>query len=208
MSYRILWMGVVFGCTAVLAGWGCSQGPTRVKPPGIDADEAGRLALEQYDTDKNGFIDGTELTKAPALRASMKNLDTNKDKKVSAEEITARIKNWQDQKVGKMSLMVKVMRRGRPLAGATVRFVPEKFLGDEIQTAEGVSDAEGMADLTVPPDPDQPTLRGVQCGLFHVEITKQGDKIPAMYNTQTVFGQECANDAAGIQEGIRFDLIY
>jgi hypothetical protein len=41
-----------------------------------------------------------------------------------------------------------------------------------------------------------------------VEITRQGDTIPAMYNTQTIFGQEVANDAAGIQEGIKFDLKY
>jgi len=212
MCYQVLRIGVIVGCVAVLGGWGCSRGPTRVKPPGIDAAEAGRLALKEYDTNGDGVIDAAELNKAPALKASIKNLDAskdgNKDGKVSGQEITARIENWQEQKVGRMSLMVKVTRRGQPLPGATVRFVHEKFLGDEVQDAEGVTDAEGYANLNAPPDPNQPNLPGMHCGLYRVEITKQGDKIPAMYNTQTIFGQEVSNDAAGIQEGIKFDLKY
>ena len=206
MSYQVLRIGVIVGCVAVLGGWGCSKGPTRVKPPGIDAAEAGQLALKEYDTNGDGVIDAAELNKAPALKASIKNLDANKDGKVSGQEITARIEDWQEKKVGKMSLMVKVTRRGQPLPGATVRFVPEEFLGDEVKTAEGVTDAEGFANLNVPPDPSQPNLPGMHCGLYRVEITRQGDKIPAIYNTQTIFGQEVANDAAGIQEGIKFDL--
>jgi hypothetical protein len=209
MSSRVVRIGVVVVCVTLLADWGCSRRPSRVRAPGIDASAAGRLALEQYDTDHDGFIAGAELDKAPSLKASMKNLDLNGDKKVSAEEITARIQHWQNvDKVGKMSLSVTVFRRGQPLVGATVKFVPEKFLGDEVQTAEGVTNERGVATLTVPPDPAQPNVHGVQCGLFRVEITKQGDRIPPMYNTQTIFGQECANDAAGIQEGIKFNLMY
>lgn len=209
MSYRVVRFGVVVACVGLLAGWGCSRRPSRVHPPGIDASAAGRLAIEQYDTDGDGLIGGAELDKAPSLKAAMKNLDTNTDKKVSAEEITARIQKWQDEKVGKMSLSCTVTYGGRPLEGATVRFVPEKFLGDEIQTAEGKTEATGFADLSVPPDPNEPNIRGVQCGLFRVEISKKvGGKetIPARYNTQTIFGQEVSNDGAGIQEGIKFNL--
>ena len=210
MSSRVFRFGVVVVGVAVLAGWGCSRRPSRVHPPGIDAAAAGKLAIEQYDTDGDGLIGGAELTKAPSLRASMKNLDTNNDKKVSADEITARIESWQNDKVGKMSLPVTVTRRGRPLEGATVRFVPEKFLGDEVQPAEGETGPGGTADLTVALDPEDPMpIRGAHCGLFRVEIYKTvGGKetIPPMYNTQTIFGQEVSNDAANIQEGIRFDL--
>lgn len=206
MSYQVLRMGVIVGCVGLLAGWGCSKGPTRVKPPGIDASETGPLALKEYDANGDGVIDATELNKAPALKASIKNLDDNKDGKVSGEEIVARVENWQEQKVGRMGLRVRVTRRGQPLAGAMVKFVPEKFLGDEVQPAEGVTDENGYALLNAPPDPDHPNLPGMHCGLYRVEITKQGDRIPAMYNTQTIFGQEVSNDAAGIQEGIRYDL--
>jgi len=41
-----------------------------------------------------------------------------------------------------------------------------------------------------------------------VEITKPGEKIPAKYNTDTIFGQEIAIDAKGIMEGIRYELEY
>ncbi len=210
MSYRVVRFGVVVACVGLLAGWGCSQRPSRIHPPPIDASAAGRLAIEQYDTNGDGLIGGDELDKAPSLKASMKNLDKNTDKKVSAEEITARIEKWQDEKVGKTSLMVTVTSRGQPLPGATVRFVPEKFLGDEVQAAEGKTDSGGFADLSVPLDPNDPKdVRGVHCGLFRVEISKKvGGKetIPARYNTQTIFGQEVSNDAAGIQEGIKFNL--
>jgi len=183
--------------------------PRRLSPPRIDAEAAGRLAIGQYDTDKDGFIAGAELDKAPSLKASMRNLDTNVDKKVSEEEITARIQKWEDDRVGKMSLMVRVTRGGQPLVGATVKFVPGKFLGEEVQIAEGVTDEQGCADLTVPPDPNEPNIRGVHCGLFRVEISKKAggkETIPARYNTQTIFGQEVSVDAANIQEGIVFEL--
>ncbi len=180
--------------------------PPKLSPLGIDAEAAGRLAIGQYDNDKYGFIAGAVLDKAPALKASMKNVDTNGDKKVSAEEITARIQRWQESRVGKMSLMVTVTRGGRPLVGATVKFVPEKFLGEAVKVAEGITDEEGYADLSVPLDPNESNIRGVHCGLYRVEITKEGVDIPAMYNTQTILGQEVSNDAANIQEGIQFDL--
>lgn len=207
MYARIVRFGVVVVCVGVLVGWGCSRGPSRVHPPGIDAAAAGKLAIQQYDTNGDGQIGGPELEKAPALKASIKNLDTNGDKQVSGEEVTARIESWQKHRVGKMSLMVLVTSGGRPLAGATVKFVPEKFLGDEVQPAEGVTDEQGYADLSVAVDSSDPTdVRGVHCGLYRVEITKQGVKIPPKYNTQTGFGQEVANDAENIQEGIEFKL--
>ncbi len=207
MSSHVVRFGVVVACVGLLAGWGCSRGPSRVHPPGIDASGAGKKALEDYDTDKDGFIGGAELDKAPALKASMKHLETNGDLNVSAEEITARIEQWQEDRLGKMSLGVTVTFRGRPLAGATVKFVPEKFLGDEVQAAEGETEDNGYADLSVPLDPDDPTdVRGVHCGLFRVEITKEGANIPAIYNTETTLGQEVSMDGENIQEGIRFDL--
>lgn len=205
-SYHVVRFGVLVTCVGVLAAWGCSRRPSRIKPPPIDAKAAGKLALQYYDTDKDGLIGGAELQKAPALNASIENLDTNNDKKISADEITARIETWQRDRVGKMSVMVTVNHRGRPLVGAKVRFVPEKFLGDKVLVAEGITDESGYADLSVPPDPNEPDIRGVHCGLYRVEITKQGLPLPDIYNTQTILGQEVSNDAEEIQEGIVFDL--
>ena len=206
MFYRVVRFDVVVVCLGVLAGWGCSCRSSRIHPPAIDASAAGKLAIEQYDTDGDGLIKGAELNKARALKAAMENLDTNKDGGVSAEEITARIKTWQKTNVGKMSLSCTVHRRGRPLQRATVKFVPEKFLGDQIQTATGETDEFGVAVLSAPPDPDVPGDAGVPCGLYRVEITKQDANIRAMYNTETILGQEVAVDCANARRGIAFDV--
>src|SRR5690349_10959169 len=64
----------------------CNRGPGRVKQPGINASQAGKLAMEQYDTNKDGKVAGDELEKAPSLKAALKNLDTDGDGAVSAEE--------------------------------------------------------------------------------------------------------------------------
>ncbi len=47
-------------------------------------------------------------------------------------------------------------------------------------------------------------------GLYRVVVTAPGMNIPAKYSTEadTVLGQEVALDAAGIREGIKFDLKF
>jgi hypothetical protein len=183
----------VLACVALLVGWGCTRGPTRIEPPNIDAEAAGQQAMQQYDSDRDGSVGGAELDGAPALKAALGRLDQDNDGKVSAAEVTALVKKWQEDKLGKMPLPVTVKRRGQPLVGATVKFVPEEFLGPEVLTAEGVTDENGIASLSIPLDPDNPNDRpGVQCGLFRVEITKEGVDIPAKYNTQTILGKEVA----------------
>jgi hypothetical protein len=194
-------------CLGVLAGGGCSRTPPRVSAPAIDPAAAGRLAIEQYDANGDGLIQGNELSKAPGLKSALENLDTNRDGGVSAEEIAERVTSWQQTGVGAMSLGCTVTYRGQPLPGATVKFVPEDFLGDEIQTATGQTDEFGRATLNVPANPDVPgDAPGVQCGLYRVEITKEGADIPAVYNTQTILGQEVADDCAAVRRGIVFDL--
>lgn len=207
MFYGVVRFGVLVVCLGVLTGWGCSRTPSPIRPPAIDASAAGKLAIEQYDKDGDGLIKGQELSKAPALKAAIDNLDANHDGGVSADEITARVKAWQKTKVGKTSLSCAVTYHDGPLQGATVKFVPEKFLGDEIQTATGETDQLGVAVLSVPLDPDRPgDVPGVHCGLYRVEITKPNTNIPAKYNTQTILGQEVADDCPQIRRGINFQL--
>jgi hypothetical protein len=95
----------------------------------------------------------------------------------------------------------------QPVGRADVKFVPEKFLGEAIQTAMGKTDQNGVAMISVsatgPSD-----VPGVAPGLYRVEITKAGANIPAKYNTASTLSQEVALDARGIREGIRFDLKY
>jgi len=195
----------VLVCLAVVVGWGCSRRPARLHPPGIDASAAGALAMKQYDTDGDGKVSGEELEKAPSLKQALGNLDLNGDGAVSASEVTARIKNWQETKLGRMTLSCTVNKGGEPLEGATVTFEPEKFLGDEIQPASGVTDPFGMVSVSVPTTgrEDPP---GIAPGLYLIRITKEGVDIPAKFNTETVLGQEISLDAADIQGGLVYDV--
>jgi len=174
-----------------------------ILPPRIDPFAAGAAAMKQYDTNGDGTISGDELEKAPSLKKSLARIDRNEDAAVTAAETTGRIRQWQDSKLGRCSLLCEVNKGGKPLVGATVKFVPEKFLGDQMQTATGVTDEDGLADVSVPISSDEPS--GLAPGLYLVEITKKGEDIPAKYNTKTILGEEIAIDVdeLGI---LRFDL--
>jgi len=192
---------------AVLAAAACSNTPDRVYPPGINPN-AGDAAIEQYDANGDGKIAGEELDKAAGIKGAMENIDTNGDGAVTADEIYARIKSWKESKLGRSSQAITVTRNDQPLAGATVKMVPEKFLGDEVQPASGTTDEYGVAMLNIPPEADPEGIGGMQVGLYRIEITKSGEDIPAKYNTETELGVEIAQDAAEAESGIRVDLEY
>ena len=197
--------GAVFVCVPVLAPCGCSGRPARIDTPGIDASAAGSEAIKQYDANGDGMIGGVELEKAGSIKSALRNLDANGDGKVSAEEITARVQAWKDSKIGRMSISCTVNRGGMPLSGATVSFVPEKFLGEEVKAATGKTNNRGVAVLTIP----EAKPPGVACALYRVEISKKvngKETIPPVYNTETILGEEVARDAANMASGIFFNL--
>ena len=66
---------------AMLLLAGCSGKPSRVHPDAI-AGDAPQKAMDLYDTDQDGFIDGAELDKVPGLKAALKQVDTNGDGKI------------------------------------------------------------------------------------------------------------------------------
>jgi len=148
-----MFVRTITGCTlavSLIVAVGCQRTPARLYPPAIDASAAGAKAIEMYDTDKDGKISGAELDKCPALKAAMAQIDTTGEGSITAAKITARIKAWQESKLGRMSLSCTVLHNGKPLANAEVKFVPEKFLGDNIKTALGKTDQNGVAMISVP----------------------------------------------------------
>jgi hypothetical protein len=208
MSYRIAtgYVLVLAGVLAVSAG--CPTTPQRVFPSPINASAAGAKAIEMYDVNKDGKLSDAELDKCPGLKAALSRVDPS-HQGVTADLITARIRNWQRSKLGRMPINCTVLHNGKGLDGAEVRFVPEPFLGlDDPKWIATGKTSNGMVMLSIPVSGDRSDRPGVPPGFYRVEITKPGMNIPAKYNTDTVLGQEVANDAVGIQEGIKFDLKF
>ena len=149
----------------------------RLFPPAIDADAAGAEAIKQFDANNDGKLSGDELDKCPGLKAAIDEIDPSGKGEITAETIAARIKAWQDSKLARMTLSCTVTHNGKPLAGAEVKFVPEKFLGKNMQAATGKTDKNGIAMLSIPTSgPRDPP--GVAPGFYRVEITKAGETDP------------------------------
>lgn len=175
---------------------GCSDAPERVHPPSVDANAAGLAAIEEYDADGDGRIGADELKRAPSLHSAMANLDTDGDGAVSAEEVAARIRKWQEAKVGLITgVSCQVTYKGRPLAGATVIFEPEKFLGDSVKACAGTTSKRGRTGLRIPDAPHK--IPGGSPGFYRIKITSPHVEIPAKYNTQTILGCEITDSGTG-----------
>jgi hypothetical protein len=171
------------------------------------AEEAGRRAIQEYDTDGNGKIDGAELDKCPGLKALLRRTDPSGQGGLTADMIAARIKAWHESRLGRMIVPFRVTHNGKPLEGAEVKFVPEKFLGEYMITATGTTDSQGFVAMSVPltrkTDPS-----GVPPGFYRIEITKPGIKIPEKYNVKTELGIEVSINAEWADHGLEFDLDY
>jgi hypothetical protein len=198
--FRILVGVVVLAFTG-----GCSGKPSRVSPPAIDSHGSAQIAIEEFDANHDGKIDGSELEKVPSIKVALARIDQNGDKAVSAEELAARIEGWKQSQLGILGFAVRVTLDGKPLNDATVTFTPEKFLGSHLKPAQGTTDSQGYTRPTI----DDPVLRsrhfaGAPYGFYRVEIS--GSKpIPTRYNTQTTLGAEIAPDAMTAAP-ISFDL--
>lgn len=190
----------------------CNSGPKRIEQPYIDASAAGAAAMELYDTNHDGAIASDELKNAPSLAAALANLDKDGDGRVTAEEVTERVRAWQQQGTGLTNVRCTVLMDGRPLAGAEVVFEPEKFLGDTIETAVGKVSSSGSVSPVIPKDqrPTPQTPAGLRLGLYKVRISKivgGRETVPARYNAETTLGQEVSADAPGMnRDHIEFKL--
>ena len=76
--------------------------------------------------------------------------DADHDGKISREEDGGPNSKAQSVAVGLTRLGVQVRLDGRPLSGATVKLVPEKYLGSDIKAAVGVTGARGGSRLKHP----------------------------------------------------------
>jgi len=186
---------------------GCSRRPQRVHPPTIDADSAGKQAIQLFDTDGDGQLSRAELSACPGILNSLSRFDKDNLDSVDADAITARIREWQATRIGIMTIQCRVTLDGVPLSGANVKLIPETFLGDSIQPASGVSDTTGGCSPAIAAEdlPDsQQGLRGVQIGLYKAEITHPDRELPSWYNVETELGCEIAPEM--LMDGVVFAL--
>jgi hypothetical protein len=185
--------GVILVTFATACLYGCSRGPSRVRPPEIDPKNAASEAIHLYDSNNDGSLDAAELAKCPGILTEIGAYDIDANGKVTQGEIAARITDLRKHGVGLTRLNCSVTINGRGLENATIRFEPEPYLGAEIQTAEGVTNARGMAQMAIPADKlpaDQQDLKAIHYGTYKVRITHPKVKLPAKYNTETTLGYE------------------
>jgi hypothetical protein len=145
------------------------------------------------------------------LATASSQFDADGNASISKDEIATRLQSWIDHKTSLFVLPVLVTLRGERLPGATVRFIPEKFLGEAFRPAEGITDSFGVANLAHAPEdrPDPEFPYGVRTGLYRVEISKVvngKELISAEFNSKTILGQEVANGAAGMGQQVTFDV--
>jgi hypothetical protein len=183
------------GAFALLTG--CSGANSRVPAPSLSPESAAQQAMAEYDTNGDGFLDEQELARCPALKSCLKELDRDKDGRLTAREIADRLTLYRDSRIGLMSATCHVTLDGRPLIGGSVTLTPERFLGPDIKPATGVTDGNGRALLQATGQ----SLPGVHCGLYRVTVSKKNaagrELLPARYNDATVLGQEVAPGMRG-----------
>jgi hypothetical protein len=188
---------------AVLAGWcialaGCDASGGRVNPPAVKPQAMAQAALAQYDANGDQALSGDELTRCPGLKSSLALGDANKDGKLTADEIAARLKTF-------VGLSARFTLDGQPLEGARVVLTPEKFIAAAVQPASGVTTPEGVGFFQVSQD-----LPGVQPGIYRLEVYRPApdgkETIPTRYNAETTLGVDAGVDGPDVNNRVHFAL--
>jgi hypothetical protein len=179
-------------CAAMLSG--CSNRPSAVELPSVDAGDAAAFAIEHYDTDHNSAISAAEMAaNCPPLATALTSYDADNNGDLSAQEIEDRLDRLYGPSAAHISVECTVTWNGRPLRGATVKFRPVEMLGSSIKPAQGVTNDSGVARIAISTEELPDDLKDVslmQPGLYHVEITHPTVALPARYNTKTELGFE------------------
>ena len=176
---------VIAALVASIAG--CSDRPARVPAPQINPAAIVEAVFGQADADGDGSLRATEQQTVPAIAAGASRLDADGDAGVDREELRAWLEAVLDSRVAIAPLQIIMTHRGRPLTGVEVRIVPEPFMGGEVKAAEGTTDADGAAAMTI----SDAQYAGVNCGLYRVEITgtgNDGKPLAVAVNTDSPLG--------------------
>ena len=178
-------VGVAMSCLLVV---GCSDRPSRIRAPKWDPEGFASAVIEKLDTNGDGQIDESELAPAPGLAFGARFIDANSDGSLSRDELIQRFQFYVDRKIGLTTKELQIFYKGRPLSGAQVKLVPEFFLTDLLETAEGVTDQAG----SVFPAIQNSELRTpvMRTGYYRMQVTSPTVELPPKFNTATTVGVE------------------
>lgn len=172
-------LGLLLGCRG-------NEAPT----PQFSPANAAAKALQDFDQNGDQFLDGNELIAAPGLAALLKTGDENSDGKLDRGEITGRIQQFVQDDVAYLPVRFQVFLDGLSLGDAQLKLLPEPCLGEVVDSAEGMTNPEGI----VAPQTQRAELGGAQCGLYRIVISKKDaagtEIVPAHYNQRTTLGIE------------------
>jgi len=176
---------------------GCNSRPARIWPAKVNSSSAAAEAMKTYDANSDGKISGDEFAKCTALKG------VAKDGAVTPEMLVELLNRWQAGDVGRVAMCIRIQHNGKPLVGAAVKLTPERFMGKDVRPAVGKTDKTGAATVSVAiAKPEEP--EGVSLGFYRVEVAKDGESIPAKYNTATALSAA----ATGESNILVFNLVY
>jgi hypothetical protein len=185
---------------------GCINRPAAVHPPSYRGSKISSAAFELLDVNKDNALDDKELAKAPGLKAALAHIDSNKDGRISVEEMESRITQYQNAHVGLRNETYLFTLNGAPLADTKVTFTPEAFFGDSLKAAEGQTGNDGATSVTISGN----KIHGMTCGMYRVSVSKKDgsgkELIPAKFNSDTTIGYEFPPEEFSSEKDRTFSL--
>jgi hypothetical protein len=151
-----------------------------------DPATAAAKAMEVYDRNQDGKLSAEEIKASPGLTDAASRIDKNRDGILTAGELQARFQTL-DSQAPSMLLHVDISLKRAPLAGASVTFVPELFMGDGLQSYVGTTTDAGVCDLKG----ERAETLGIPSGFYQVKVVHPGRSINALR------GVEIADDTTG-----------
>lgn len=180
---------ITLGMLTCIAG--CFGGPGRIEAPEWNVDTITDNCMTQVDANGDGFVTKKEAEEnAPGLAYALQQIDADSDKKLSRDEIWQRFQDYADSKVGMQGFGFSVLYKGRPLRRGDLKLVPEPFMADYIQEADGeiTDEYTGGVEFDISGD----DLFGVNPGMYRIEVRSDDVNIKPKYNDETVLGVEVA----------------
>ncbi|MBQ2820787.1 MAG: hypothetical protein IJF17_04295 [Thermoguttaceae bacterium] len=170
---RLFGFWTLLGVSLLLSKTGC--GRPAPKAPELDPPAMAAKAIELYDSNGNKKIDGDEFTQTPGLEFARREIDEDKDKALSADEIQKRLEAWKASGITLTSAQIVCRVNGKQVKEGTLRLVPDPFLGENFLPAEG----EFINGTCQPAAPNPGNYQALPLGFYSVELSSpQGNFEP------------------------------